>query len=54
VSLDAGKKEPPRHASFNMLTRADVFGAFVGLNPSLQIAARMPRAFTAASLQEAR
>jgi hypothetical protein len=44
MGLDAGKADPPHHASFNMLTREDVWGSFCQLNPSLVTAAKMPMA----------
>jgi hypothetical protein len=44
MGLDAGKADPPHHASFNMLTREDVWASFCQLNPSLVTAAKMPMA----------
>lgn len=41
MSLDLHKEKPPHNASFNMLTRGDVFRHFVRLNPSLLEAARL-------------
>lgn len=41
MSLDEEKEKPPRKASFNLLTRGDLFLLFVQLNPSLLVAAKM-------------
>jgi hypothetical protein len=44
MSLDAHlPAEPPHHASFDMLTRGDVFAHFISLNPSLLTAIKMPQ-----------
>lgn len=47
MSLDVQKEKPPLKASFNLLTRGDLFLLFVQLNPSLLAAAKMTHRATA-------
>ena len=43
-ALDQDQTKPPRNASFQMMTRFDVFGYFARLNPSLLTAIKMAAA----------